>query len=220
MTKIRTLEDLNQRLTEDLIWRKKELSDLNGLIETKSFAYSKCNAVLRSGVTLLYAHWEGYIKTAGTSYLEFVSRQSLTYDELAINFVAIAMKAKLKEATETNRATIFTEVTEFLLTKTSNCCSLSYEDTISTRSNLSSSILSEIICILGLDYSFYETKQVIIDEQLLKRRNKIAHGEYLPYLSLDRDTYSKLQRQILAMMEDFRTQIENRAVQKLYLRKS
>jgi MAE_28990/MAE_18760-like HEPN len=103
--KIRTLEHLNQRLTDDLIWRKKEISDLKSLIETKSFSTSKQNAVLRSGVTLLYAHCEGYIKTAATSYLEFVARQQLTYGELAINFVAIAMKLKLNEARETNKAT-------------------------------------------------------------------------------------------------------------------
>lgn len=213
--KIRSLEQLNQRLTEDLIWRKKEISDLKSLIETKSFSSSKHKAVLSSGVTLLYAHWEGYIKTASTSYLEFVARQGLTYDELAINFVAIAMKFKLNEASETNKATIFTEVANFMLTQTSQRSLIPHEDVISTASNLSSSILREIVCVLGLDYSFYETKEVIINEQLLKRRNGIAHGEYL---LLDREEYQQLHDEILAMMEDFRTQIENNASQKFYLR--
>jgi hypothetical protein len=218
MKKVRTLEDLNQVLADDLIWRKKELSDLISLIETKSFAPSKHNAVLRSGIALLYAHWEGYIKNAATSYLEYVSRQKLTYQELSINFVAIAMKTKLKEATETNKATVFTEVTKFLLTQADERSFISYEDTISTASNLSSSILNEIVCTIGLDYSFYQSKQVIIDEQLLKRRNMIAHGESLPYLSLDREVYRELQSQILGMMEDFRTQVENHAAQELYRR--
>lgn len=214
--KIRSLEQLNQRLTEDLIWRKKEISDIKNLIETKNFSDRKHKAVLRSGVTLLYAHWEGYIKTASTSYLEFVARQGLTYDELAINFVAVAMKFKLNEASETNKATVFTEVANFMLTQTSQKSSISYEDIVSTASNLSSSILREIVCLLGLNYSFYETKEVIINEQLLKRRNGIAHGEYL---SLDREEYQQLHDEILAMMEDFRTQIENNASQKYYLRR-
>lgn len=213
--KIRTLEDLNQRLTDDLIWRKKEIAALQGLIETKSFNNTKNNALLRSGVTLLYAHWEGYIKTAATSYLEFVARKKLTYDELAINFVAIAMKTKLNEASETNKATIFTEVANFMLTQTKERSSIIYEDVISTASNLSSSILREIVCILNLDYSFYETKEVIIDEKLLRRRNAIAHGEYL---SLDLEEYQQLQDEMLVMMENLRTQIENSASLKLYLR--
>jgi hypothetical protein len=134
--KIRTLEHLNQRLTDDLIWRKKEISHLKSLIETKSIV-NKNSALLRCGVTLLYAHWEGYIKTAATCYLEFVSRQKLTYDDLAINFVAIAMKFKLNEASETNKATVFTEVANFMLTQTNQKILIPYEDVASTAFNLS-----------------------------------------------------------------------------------
>lgn len=38
------------------------------------------------------------------------------------------------------------------------------------------------------------------------------------YLSLDREEYQQLQQEILLMMENFRTQIENNASQELYLR--
>jgi hypothetical protein len=200
--KIRSLEDLEQRLSTDLIWRKRELADLKSLIETRSFSPSKQNAVLRSGIALLYAHWEGYIKTAATSYLEFVSRQQLTYEELSINFVAIAMKTELDKAQVSNKATIHTEVTGI----------------VSTNSNLSSTILQEIVCLLGLDNSFYQSKDKIIDEKLLSRRNQIAHGEYLDSLSLDQGEYQELQKEILAMMEDFRNQVENNASQKLFCR--
>lgn len=62
--KIRTLEDLNDRLTADLVWRKIEIADLKALIENRSFSDSKHNTLLRGGVTLLYAHWEGYIKSS------------------------------------------------------------------------------------------------------------------------------------------------------------
>jgi hypothetical protein len=180
--KIRTLEDLNQKLSEDLSWRKKELSNLRSLVDNRSFEFSKHNAVLRSGLVILYAHWEGYMKTAASSYLEFVSTRQLTYDELSTNFVAIAMKTKLKEASETNKATVFTVVTDFLLTQCSQRSSIPYKDIVSTDSNLSSSILYEIICLLSLDYSFYRSKEKLIDEQLLKRRNMIAHGESLASL--------------------------------------
>jgi MAE_28990/MAE_18760-like HEPN len=218
--KIRSLENLEQRLSEDLVWRKKELAGLKSLIENRSFSPSKQNAVLRSGVAMLYAHWEGYIKTAASSYLEFVSRQQLTYEELAINFVAIAMKAELDKAQSTNKATIYTEVTAFILTQSDQRSAVPYEGIVSTNANLSSTVLREITCLLGLDYSFYQSKDKIIDEKLLNRRNKIAHGESLPYLSLDRKEYQELQEEILAMMEDFRTQVENNASQKLFCRNS
>jgi hypothetical protein len=216
--KIRSLDDLNNKLSEDLIWRKRELADLKSLIETQTFSLSKKNAVLRGGITLLYAHWEGYIKTAATSYLEFVSRQQLIYEELAINFVAIAMKAELNKAQSTNKATIHTEVTAFILTQSNQRSSIPYEGIVSTDSNLSSTVLREITCLLGLDYSHYQSKEKLIDEKLLSRRNKIAHGESLPYLSLDREEYRDLQEQLLEMMEYFRDQIENNASQGLFCR--
>ncbi|MBH8564055.1 hypothetical protein I8748_18000 [Nostoc sp. CENA67] len=210
------LENLIDRLSQDSAWRKKELSDLKTLIESKSLSFGRHNAILRSGVTILYAHWEGFVKTSASSYLEFVAMQKLRYEELSSNFVALAMKAKLDQAMETNKPTIFTEVTEFIMTKMAERSSIPYKNVIKTGSNLSSSILREIICILGLDYSFFETKQVIIDEKLLKNRNTIAHGEYL---LLDREAYLELHSQVIEMMDNFRTQIENCAAMKSYSRK-
>ncbi len=67
--------------------------------------------------------------------------------------------------------------------------------------------------MLGLDYSFYETKEVIIDEKLLAKRNKIAHGEYL---DIDENDYDELHRQIISMMDHFSNQIDNCAATKQY----
>jgi RiboL-PSP-HEPN len=130
------------------------------------------------------------------------------------------MKAELDKAQSTNKATIYTEVTAFILTQSDQRSAVPYEGIVSTNANLSSTVLREITCLLGLDYSFYQSKDKIIDEKLLNRRNKIAHGESLPYLSLDRKEYQELQEEILAMMEDFRTQVENNASQKLFCRNS
>jgi hypothetical protein len=212
---IRSLEDLSDNLSSDLAWRKKELSDLKALIEMRSFSHSKHRALLRSGVTILYAHWEGFVKKAASSYLEFVSMQRLPYKELSSNFIALAMKVRLNEAVETNKATIFTGVAEFFLTELDQRSFIPYKDMIKTGSNLSSANFKEIICVLGLDYSAYETKQVLIDEKLLARRNGIAHGEYL---LLDLSDYLELHSQVIGMMELLRNQIDNCAALKHYCR--
>jgi hypothetical protein len=162
---------------------------------------------------VLYAPWEGFIKVAAVSYLEFVAMQRLRYEELSCNFIALAMKEKLNQAKETNKATIFTEVAEFFLTRLPERSSLPYRNVIQTGSNLSSSVLKEIVCSLGLDYSSFETKQVIIDEKLLVRRNNIAHGEYL---LLDSETYSELHMQVIEMMGNFRDQIYDCAANQSY----
>jgi hypothetical protein len=115
MTKIHTAEQLDDTLSDALAWRKKELATLKSLVRSGRHSRSKLNCLIRSGVAILYAHWEGFIKEAGTAYLEFVSRQRLTYQELAPNFIAFAMKKQLNEATQTNKAVIYNQVVEFFL---------------------------------------------------------------------------------------------------------
>jgi hypothetical protein len=216
MSKIRTPNDLSDRLSEDLAWRKIELSAIKGLIERREFELQKNKVLTRSGIAILYAHWEGYIKCAATAYLEFVSMQrNLRYCDLTDNFIAIAMKSRLDEAASTKQATIHNEVIKFLVESMEERIKIPKEGVITTGSNLSSDVLRQILALLGIDYQQYEMKQVLIDEKLLAKRNCIAHGEFL---DVDVDSYRELHREVIDMMDLFRDQIENHAVQKLYLR--
>ena len=212
--KLRTTEQLNDRLSKELAWRKKELAEVKSLIETKSFSSSKHKALIRSGICLLYAHWEGFVKLAANSYLEYVRMQKLCYKDLASNFLALAMKERLNEAKETNKPSLYIPVCDFFLDELNQRCELP-KDTISTASNLSSEILREIISILGIDFSPYSTKSVLIDTKLLKTRNEIAHGEYS---ITDREEYIELHIEIIDMLDLFRNQIENAAINKDYMR--
>jgi hypothetical protein len=211
---MRNLEQLSDSLARDLVWRKKELADLKSLIETAKTSSSKEKALLRSGITILYAHWEGFVKTAASNYLEYVATKRLRYDELSSNFVALALKTKLSQVNETNKATVFTEAVDFIRSQLNERSSVPYKNVVQTGANLSSSIFKEIVCLLGLDYSFYETKQILIDEQLLARRNNIAHGEY--YMQLEKRDYLDLHYQVIGMMDTFRNQIENCATCESY----
>ena len=212
--KLKTAEQLSDRLSNELAWRKKELSEVKSLVERKSFSDSKHKALVRSGICLLYAHWEGFVKLAANSYLEYVRMQRLCYEELASNFLALAMKEKLKEAKETNKPSLYIPVCDFFLDELNQRCSLPKE-AISTASNLSSEIFQEIIRTLGIDFSPYSTKSVLIDTKLLKTRNEIAHGEYSIF---DREEYIELHSEVITMLDQFRTDIENAAINKDYMR--
>ena len=107
------------------------------------------------------------------------------------------------------------DVVEFLLNGLDERCSIPIKSTIDTESNLSSKVVKEIICTLNFDYSLYATKEKMIDEQLVRARNSIAHGQYL---LIEVDDYFRLASDILALMNLFSNQIDNAAVQKSYLR--
>ena len=80
------------------------------------------------------------------------------------------------------------------------------ENVISARSNLNSKILRQILISIGIDYSPFELKANLIDEQLLKYRNTIAHGEYL---LLDKDEYKIIHSEIFSMVNEIKNRIEN-----------
>lgn len=210
---LRTPEQLSDALAEDFAWRKKELSYLKLLTDGAPKSKAIRDHLLRSLVALLYAHWEGYIKLSAERYLQFVHEQKLANKQLSQNFIAISAKTKLNKGSDSNKIIQHLELVDFFINKLNDQSNLPFKNVINTRSNLSSRILKDIITTIGLDYSPFETKETLIDKTLLDSRNTIAHGEFL---KIDYEQYCELHSQILSMLEQFKTQIENAAVNKSY----
>lgn len=210
---IRTVEDLYDYLTSETAWRKKELAALRTMVEATAPDLAKSRALVRAAITLLYAHWEGFVKTAGKAYLEYVAFQRLTHGELADNFLALAMRTVLNVAAESSKAAAHTAVVEAFRTRMGERATIMYKTLVHTESNLSSRVLREIVDMLGLSYDVYETKEKLIDDRLLRARNTIAHGEYL---TVDTTEYLELQQEFIGLIDTFRNQVDNAAALKSY----
>ena len=212
---IRTTEDLIAKVDAQLIWRRKELTTIRGLVEASDGKPAQRTILIRAGVTLLYAHWEGFVKTAGTYFLQFVAAQRLTCAQLAPNFVGVVIRAKLNVAAKSMKVSTTVDIITFFDTKMSARVQLPVKNVIDTESNLSSIVLREILWILGLDEGPYNLKKNVIDNKLLGRRNAIAHGEIL---NIDIDEYLLLHDDVMGLLEEFRTQIENACVVRKFMR--
>ena len=61
--KVRTTDELINALDNNLSWRKKEIIDYKFLIEKNKNSLLSY-PLIRGGIAIIYAHWEGFIKEA------------------------------------------------------------------------------------------------------------------------------------------------------------
>lgn len=212
---MRTKADLQQSIDSDLIWRRREAFVLRVLIEDASGNKSKEAALLRAGVAMLYAHWEGFIKRSATLYLQFVSSQGRKGSELTSNFLAIKFKSQLDSIWNSKKTASANELVDYFCHKLENKIKLPKKGLVDTHSNLSSEVLKEINETLGLDNTPYKTKKQVIDTKLVNKRNHIAHGNEL---NIDSKEFIELYDEIFSMMNEFRNQVQNAATTDSFIR--
>lgn len=213
MTKIRNLNQLQTILDKEFSWRLKEIANLKGAVRQQKSLSDK--TLVRAGVTLLYAHWEGFVKAAAQAYLDFVNTQGHRYEELTNCFVALGVKKRLGELVETKKSAMHIAAIDFIRTAMGSRAELRVKSAIDTQSNLNSAVFENIAATIGLETSAYAPRFHLIDESLLARRNKIAHGQYL---DLDVDGWRNLADEVIFLMRQVKDDIENSASLSRFLR--
>jgi len=206
MSKIRTIIQLQDKLDEAFSWRIQEVSIIKTSIDSRKASNDPKNkALIRAGVPLIYAHWEGFIKQSSGIYLSYVGNQGLTYRELKSCFIAFGLKRQLNEVLETKKHTKVAAAIDFIRKQLDERVNISSNSALQT-SNLSSAVFEVIAESIGIDIEPYKSKFAWIDESLLERRNKIAHGEYLDLKPTEFPAYCD---NVIHLMRMFKTDIEN-----------
>lgn len=212
--KIKNLEELEDRIDDEIAWRKKELISIkNDVRSSENKDISEQSRLIRSGIAMLYAHWEGAIKSLAEYYLIYVSSLNLRYCELKNNFLAIDMKESLNKYADTKKASIHNKFLHDLYEKQNQPSKIPYKNIIKTNSNLKMDILKEITETIGLDSSPYELKKMLIDQRLLGNRNQIAHGERLEKLEgiSNISDFLELHKAVYELIELFANNIKTAA---------
>src|SRR5260221_8049378 len=94
--------DLFTKIDDDLAWRKRELSAFRQVFEASHANPTRESTLIRAGIALLYAHWEGFVKKCGTLFIDYVANQGKKGSELQPNFIAIKLKKQIDEAAKSN----------------------------------------------------------------------------------------------------------------------
>jgi len=209
--KIRTLSQLQVELDRAHSWRVKELAYIKGKVSSTS-SYAQAS-YLRAALPLLYAHWEGFIKEASEAYLTYVAGQKLPYGQLSSCFVVFGAKRHLADLVSAKQSRANIAAVDFFRGSSNVHANLSLSGAIRTESNLSSTVFENIATSIGVEFSPYSTYANLIDKNLLDRRNRIAHGEYL---DVDQSGYLALSDDMLKLMRMYKTDIENLASTEAY----
>ena len=106
-------------------------------------------------------------------------------------------------------------MTEKLIFGQSAAANIDREYSVDVSSNLNGERFSEILCLLGLGTKEYLLKRPLLDRKLLTYRNQIAHGNRLYILP---DEYLVLHGEVIQLIDNFRNDVENAAIQEHYLR--
>jgi hypothetical protein len=209
--KVRTISELQNKLDIEISWRKKELVDYKFIVENNKNS-TQLVPLVRGGIALGYAHWEGFIKMASSIFVSYISIKKVPFAKIQTNFIALSYLRRLNKGK--NIQECITLIDEILF-ETSKPCKILDKDVIDTKSNLKFYVLKDILNSLGLEESFFNGKENFLDKKLVEPRNDIAHGTYR---DVSYEDYKIVYDNIIPLMEHYKTLIENSVVLSKYRR--
>lgn len=208
------ISELTQTLEEDFVWRRREILALTRLLDNATDEDTRLT-LMRASLTLYYAHWEGFIKSSSQSYLNFVSAKSKRFDRLSDNFVWVMSKKEIDTFYNSKKnAKDHIDTMISVINRRLNLDKTLFMDKINTESNLKERVLDNICSIIGLelDKSKYEIN--LICNNLLERRNKVAHGAIIEASMAKISLYRNA---VLDAMNEFTYDILDLASREAYL---
>ncbi|MFK3671761.1 MAE_28990/MAE_18760 family HEPN-like nuclease [Leifsonia aquatica] len=203
---------MSDALDEDLVWRRIESQAI--LSQARNARGSARDAFIRAGVALLYAHWEGYTKNALGCYLRFVSRRKLRLSEMSVAFAGMAADHAARSDIGLNESGRRVAVARLLIEGAAERVSIPNRE-VNTQGNLNSDLCRELFNSFDLDFSLFATKDRLIDYNLLRVRNDVAHGRW-SVISLE--SYEELHTEVLIMLETVRSIVVSAVDNSLYRR--
>lgn len=213
--KIRTLEELDDYLSNELAWRKKECSNLNGL--TSSSRGSNKVTYYRAAIVIFYSHWEGFVKNSSLAYLAYLNKLAPKYNLMKDNFFCLGMSFIFDHEFSSKSISNHRKVHEHFNKRDELKFKVDPQKVINVRANLNYEAIRVISHQIGVPLDNLELREHFIDKVLLKYRNSLAHGEKVSDSELS-EVYGEIYLTVLNYIEGYRDLISNAASAKLYLK--
>ena len=181
MAKKESIEKVQETLDEDSVWRKRELGTLKAILQSEATRDHEQLLFCRASITLAYAHWEGFTKNGIRTVLKYVSDLEIKLADINDGLLAHSLHKKIQSSSKENSSAALTQFVRAIRKGSENF--------LSNRKNFNKQSLDEkvfrnLMTEIGIECdtilsAMPGVTDISIGARLVKRRNKIAHGERL-----------------------------------------
>lgn len=162
------LEELQMSLDSKLSWRRQELTLAYSLALNESDIH-KGKYLCRSWVVIMYAHCDQYLKESALDYIDFLRHSNNFEHENILNLIFLTSKEFIDTSPENHYT--YQSLFTFQSRNPLNIREIFFKKNSINYKNL------RFICDWLLLIDFTHTVFEAFLENLVKNRNKIAHGE-------------------------------------------
>lgn len=211
------IDNLEDRLNQDLSWRKRELVNLNNELSDKAGnSNQEYSFLIRGSIALIYAHWEGSVKAQLVAYVKFINNllndEYLKIDDYHDELLDLIFVPTIKTLSQNTKEKRIKGIKDFKkLYFDKKVITINSKEVINTKSNLSFEVLEDLLYKFSIKSLDVINKQFI--EQLLKDRNAISHGEN-KYSKIDENSRKDIEEKIIEvdkLIESIKTNILEKA---------
>ena len=213
---VKTIDGLVGVIDDDLKKRRRELTNARKHVVGERRSHLQAVAC-RAYVCLAYAHWEGFVKSSVRAYLEYVDSQSLPPEELSVGLTTLAGRRGMQAAVSNNSLIDQLRVARFFIENDDEggFASPLASSALEGLANLNFRTLNSILKVLDVATADYEAEKAALDEKIVARRHRIAHGGLEP---VSPDDLEEVHQLLVRLLDAVRTDIQNLAVTGGHLR--
>ncbi|WP_437191350.1 MAE_28990/MAE_18760 family HEPN-like nuclease [Planctomicrobium sp. SH527] len=225
------LDDIRAELEDELTWRMNEMRFLRNRLSDLSDADDQ-ERYCKSLVVMLYAHFEGFWKAAFTIYLSELNRMGLQCGNASESIIAASMAELFHSLNDPNKKSDFfrgsapddtvlhrfcrhAEFAGKLHDVLASTIDIPIDVVLDTESNLTPTVVRKTLFRMGFDHEEFKGDEGIVN-QLLRRRNDIAHGSARSGIRVE--VYRNLEASVLGIMRRIVTFIFEALDEQKYLR--
>lgn len=197
-------------ISDDLSWREAELGSLKMLMARNDVSDHQKLVLLRASWALLYAHFEGFVKTSLSVFFDEAKSRSQNCLSLPAATMLYALERKIKQTRKLPSGDFIAALQDFHSLHLST--PPEFPD-VDTKSNLWADTLEEILGYADISVRSLSSHRIEINT-LVNRRNKIAHGQR--EMIVEVDYYRRFESATYELMYDIAYAIDERLKQPPY----